>query len=156
MRHRLIEAIRIVAGDRHKLVVLLGDFGSGKTALLKDVCQAVGGAYLNANLEVSERLLALPPEAYTDGLTPSELVDDLCDQLSPDGRPVFVDNVELLLSSEVGGLNIVDTLARAARQRPVVLALPARLQGGYAQYSIMGRRDHMLMPVDEYIVLEMK
>ena len=156
MRDRLIEAMKIVAGDRHKLIVVLGDFGSGKTALLKDVCQAVGGVYLNVNLEVSERLLAMPPDAYTDGMTPSEIIDDLCDQLSPDRRPIFADNVELLLSSEVGGLNIVDTFKRAARQRPVVLALPARLQGGYAEYSTLGRPDHMLMAVDEYIVLEMK
>ncbi len=32
MRARVIEAIRIVAADRHKLVILLGGFSSGKTA----------------------------------------------------------------------------------------------------------------------------
>jgi len=58
MHARVIEAIRIVASDRHKLVILLGDYGAGKTALLKDVAPEVGGEYVNLNLRVTERLLA--------------------------------------------------------------------------------------------------
>ena len=60
MRIRLIEAIRIVASDRHKLILLLGGFGAGKTRLLKAVAPEVDGEYVNLNLYLTERLLALP------------------------------------------------------------------------------------------------
>ena len=155
MHARVIEAIRIVASDRHKLVILLGDYGTGKTAILKDVAPEVGGEYVNLNLRVAERLLALPRRQYDDGVTVHRLIDELCDELSPDGRPLLVDNVELLFSPELGKINPVDTFKRISRQRPVVLALPARRQGAHAEYSLLGREDYMRIPLEDYTVIEM-
>ena len=156
MRQRLTDALQTIAGDRHKLIILLGDFGAGKTALLKTIAEEVSAVYVNQNLGITERLLALPRSQYADGVTVSRLIDELCDALSPDGRPLLVDNVELLFSPELGRINPVDTFKRVSRQRPVVLALPARRQGTYAEYSTLGRADHMLMPLEEYTVLEME
>ena len=156
MRERLLGAVRTVSADHHKLVILLGAFGSGKTALLKGVVAELDAAYVNLNLRLTERLLATPRSEYDDGVTVHRFIDELCDELSPDGRPLLIDNVELLFSPELGKINPVDTLKRVSRQRPVVLALPARRQGAYAEYSTVGRDDHMLMPLEEYTVLEME
>jgi len=156
MQAQLIEALQKVASDRHKLVILLGDFGSGKTAVFRDTAAEVGGVYLNLNLTLTERLLATPRNQYADGVTVPALIDDICDQASPDGRPLFVDNIEILFSPELGKINPVDTFKRVSRQRVVALALPARRQGGNAVYSLLGREDYMLMPLEEYFVLEMK
>ena len=155
MHNRLIQAIRIVASDRHKLVILLGGFGVGKTRLLKDVAPQVDGEYLNLNLYLTERLLALPRSQYDDGVTVHRIIDELCDELSPDGRPLLVDNVEVLFSPELGKVNPVDTFKRISRQRPVVLALPARRRGVCAEYSLLGREDHVRMPLEDYTVIEM-
>jgi len=156
MHDKLIEALRIVGTDRHKLVILLGAFGSGKTQLLKRVAPEVGAQYVNLNLQLTERLLAVPRSGYCDGVTVHRLIDELCDELSPDGRPLFVDNVELLFSPEVGKINPVDTFKRMSRQRPVVLALPAKRQGNHAVYSAMGREDYMRIPLENYPVVEME
>lgn len=153
---RLVDAVTTVSGDRHKLVILLGDFGSGKTALLRAIASQLDGVYVSLNLSLTERLLSRPHSAYADGVTVPRLVDELCDKLSPDGRPLLVDNVELLFSPELGRINPVDTFKRVARQRPVVLALPARRQGMDAEYSALGRADHMLMPLEDLTVLEME
>ena len=154
MRAQLIEAIRTAAADRHKLVILLGDFGAGKTALLKTIAPEVNAVYVNLNLRLTERLLTLPRSQYADGVTAPRLIDELCDELSPDGRPLLIDNIELLFSPEMGRINPVDTFKRVSRQRPVVLALPARRQGMHAEYSALGRDDYMLMPLADYIVIE--
>lgn len=69
---------------------------------------------------------------------------------------MFIDNVELLFSPELGKINPVDTFKRISRQRQVVLALPARRHGAYAEYSTLGREDHMRMPLEEYPVIEME
>jgi hypothetical protein len=153
---RLIDAVKTVSDDRHKLVILLGDFGSGKTALLRAMASQVDGTYVNLNLSLTEKLLTLSRSSYADGITAPRLVDELCDELSPDGRPLLVDNVELIFSPELGRINPVDTFKRVSRQRPVVLALPARRQGMHAEYSTLGRADHMLMPLEDYTVLEME
>ena len=156
MRNKLIDALRIVAADRHKLVILLGGFGSGKTKLLKQVAPEVGADYVNLNLQLTERLLAVPQSRYSDGVAVHRLIDELCDELSPDGRPLFIDNVELLFSPELGRINPVDTFKRISRQRQVVLALPAKRQGGNAVYSVLGREDHMSIPLEAYPVIEME
>lgn len=153
---RLVDAVTTVSGDRHKLVILLGAFGSGKTATLRAITSQIDGVYINLNLSLTERLLTLPRSSYADGVTVPRLVDELCDELSPDGRPLLVDNVELLFSPELGRINPVDTFKRVARQRPVILALPARRQGMHAEYSALGRADHMLMPLEDFTVLEME
>lgn len=156
MLKKACQAVRIVAGDRHKLVILLGSFGAGKTPLLKDAAVELGGEYLNLNLLLTERLLSLPRRQYDDGVTAHRLIDELGDELSPDGRPLFVDNVEILFSPELGKINPVDTFKRIARQRPVLLALPAIRHGGYAEYSRLGRADFMRIPLEDYAVVEIK
>jgi len=89
-------------------------------------------------------------------VTVHRLIDELCDALSPDGRPLSIDNVEMLFSPELGKLNPVDTFKRMSRQRPIVLALPARRRGAYAEYSLVGRADHMRIPLEDYVTLEME
>jgi predicted ribonuclease YlaK len=154
MGRQILDALRLVASDRHKVVLLLGEFGAGKTALMKRLAPEAGATYVNLNLQLTERLLSVPRSQYDDGVTVPRLVDELCDELSPDGRPLFIDNVELLFSPEVGRINPVDTFKKVARQRPILLALPARRHGGAVEYSVLGRKDHMSMPLEECIAID--
>ncbi|MBN1316290.1 MAG: BREX-3 system P-loop-containing protein BrxF [Anaerolineales bacterium] len=152
----LVRSIELIASDRHKLVILPGDFCAGKTAVLKKAAAVIDGTYLNLNLLLTERLLKLPRQMYADGVTVHRLIDELCDELSPDGRPLLVDNVEILFSPELGRVNPVDTFKRIARQRPVVLALPARRQGDHVEYSTFGSQDYMRIPLENYTIIEME
>lgn len=155
-KQQLIEAINGSAHDRHKLILVLGGFGAGKTQLLRATATEVEGVYVNLNLQLTERLLQLPRSRYADGVTVHQVLDKLCDELSPAGQPLLVDNVELLFSPEVGQVNPVDTFKRISRQRPVVLALPARRDGNYAEYSTIGRRDYLRMEIGEYVVINVE
>jgi hypothetical protein len=152
---KVSDAIQIIAGDRHRLIILIGGFESGKTLLIKELAEELNGRYINLNLDLTERLLAMPRNRYADGVTVHETIDNLCDEYSLDGRPLFVDNIEILFSPELGKINPVDTFKRISRQRVVVLALPARRQGDYAEYSQIGRDDYFRIPLEEYTVIEM-
>ena len=156
MRTRLLEALQLVASDRHKRVILLGGFDSGKTTLLRSLATEAGAVYVNLNLLLTDRLLSLPRSQYNDGVTVHRLIDELCDELSPDGQTLLVDNIELLFSPELGKINPVDTFKRISRQRPVVLALPARRHGSYADYSELGREDYMRIPLEDYVIIELE
>jgi hypothetical protein len=154
---RLKQAIRTVGEQEyHKLVLLVGDFSSGKTRLMRRACDDVGGVYLNVNLELTRRLLTI--DARTYATRASRILQDLCDEQEPD-RPLFLDNVELLFSPEVGRLNPVDLFKRVSRERLVVLSLPCRLTGQTrphvrAEYSEAGRRDHMSLDLSGVAVIE--
>ena len=154
--HQLAAAIAAAAHDRHKLILVLGNFGAGKTQLLQTASAATEGAYLNLNLALTERLRQLSRSRYADGVAVHTEIDLLCDELSQHSRPLFVDNVEMLFSPELGKVNPVDTFKRISRQRPVVLALPARHDGSYAEYSTIGRADYLRMEIDGYIIFNLE
>jgi hypothetical protein len=154
--NQLTAAVAATAHDRHKLVLVLGNFGAGKTQLLQTASAATEGAYLNLNLTLTERLRQLPRSRYADGVTVHAEIDRLCDELSQHGRPLFIDNVELLFSPELGKVNPVDTFKRISRQRPVILALPARRDGIYAEYSTVGRADYIRMEIGDYIIIDLE
>ena len=153
--HKIIEAINTITNDRHKLVILLGVFGTGKTKVLKQIAERSAGVYVNLNLELSERLLKLPAKATNDGVTVHRLIDDICEQFSPNRETLLIDNIELLFSPELGKTNPVDTFKRMSRQRPVVIALPAHREGSNAIYSAPDHQDYLHIPLEEYVVIEM-
>lgn len=150
----LVAALQTVQSDRHKLIILLGKFGSGKTAILKQAADELWGKYLNLNLELSEKLLGIPTSQYLDGTTVHALIDQLCEDASPHQEPLLVDNLEILFSPELGKINPIDTFKRIARERPVVIALPAHRQGSSAIYSTSGHEDYDVLPLEDYIVIE--
>ena len=152
----ILEAVKSASHDRHKLVLVIGDFESGKTTLIRTAAEEIEGVYLNLNLRLTERLRQLPRSRYNDGVTVHREIDLLCDEVSQHGRPIFVDNLELLFSPELGKVNPVDTFKRISRQRPIILALPARRDGGYAEYSSIGRSDYLRMEITEHIVITLE
>jgi hypothetical protein len=155
---RLKQAIQTVEEQEyHKLVLLVGDFASGKTQLMRRVCDEIGGAYLNVNLELTRELLTI--DARTYATKASRILTDLCDAQEPD-HPLFLDNIELLFSPEVGRLNPIDLFKRVSRERLIVLALPCRLTGQTrphmrAEYSDPGRRDHMNLDLSGVAVIDL-
>lgn len=152
----IIDAIKNVSLDRSKLVVLLGAFGTGKTRILKKIAKKTDGVYLNLNWELSERLLKMPRNAMNDGVTVHKLIDEICDFFSPKKEILFVDNIELLFSPELGKINPVDTFKRISRQRPVVIALPAFREGNLAVYSTPDSQDYFPVPLEDFVTIEVE
>lgn len=152
---KTIDAINNVSTDRHKLVIILGMFGSRKTQLLKHVADIIKGQYININLELTDQLLKLPAKDANDGVTVHRLIDELCDRYSPNDETLLIDNIEILFSPELGRVNPVDTFKRVSRQRPIVLALPALRQGNMAVYSKPDHPDYFLISLEDYVVIEL-
>ena len=153
---KVLETVTGVAHDRHKLVILLGVFGSGKTKILKQIESESDAVYINLNLELSERFLQMPASKVSDGVSVHALIDDICDKFSQGGKTLLIDNVELLFSPELSKINPVDTFKRISRQRPVVLALPAVRQGNLAIYSTPNSADYFPIPLEDFVFIEIE
>jgi hypothetical protein len=140
--------------EYHKLVLLVGDFFSGKTRLIREVCDDLNGEYLNVNLELTRRLLTI--DAGTYDTKASDLLKALCDSRDS-GHTLFLDNIELLFSPEVGRLNPVDLFKKISRDRVVVLSLPCRMTSRTrAEYSQPGRPDHMSLDLSGVTVIDLE
>jgi len=154
-QEHLKQAIQTVKEQEyHKLVLLVGDFSSGKTRLMRGICDEVGGVYLNINLELTRQLLTI--DARTYATKSSNLLKDLCDSQEPNA-PLFLDNIELLFSPEVGRLNPIHMFKKVSRERVVVLSVPCRLiTGTRAEYSQPGRQDHMSLDLSALTVIDLE
>jgi hypothetical protein len=76
----------------HRLALVAGPAGSGKTPLLKELCHRQGIPYLNVNLALSQRLLDLTSKERP--LRVRRLLEDVISEHS--GDVIALDNIELL------------------------------------------------------------
>ena len=120
----------------HRLILVAGAGGSGKTAALRAVAQATGAPVLNLNLELSRRLLELTARQRVLRLPA------LLDELIPRGRsPVLLDNTELLFEPALR-TDPLKLLQGAARNRTVVAAWNGALDGGWLTCAEPGHPEY--------------
>ena len=100
----------------HRLILVAGPGGSGKTAALQAVAQRTGAPVVNLNLELSRRLLDL--SARERALAVPRLLDEVIGR----GRsPVLLDNTEMLFEPALR-LDPLALLQGASRNRTLVAA----------------------------------
>ena len=74
---RLAGEVGRVGSDYYRLVLLVAPVGTGKTAVLRQAAEHLGGRLINLNLELSRRLLDLDLAASQRVIRFVEVVDDV-------------------------------------------------------------------------------
>ena len=113
----------------HRLILVVGPGGSGKTATLRAVAAHAGAPVLNLNLELSRRLLDLTARQRL--LELPRMLDDL---IGRDRPLVLLDNTELLFDPTLKQDPLV-LMQRASRNRTIVAAWNGTLGNGYLSYA---------------------
>jgi hypothetical protein len=94
MNEQLYDKIKrsILTAERlyHRLVLLVGETGSGKTGVLRDIAEEFGSSVVNVNLALSGELLELT--AKQRSLRLPGILDQIADQAQ---APVVLDNLEI-------------------------------------------------------------
>ncbi len=107
---RLEEAIKQSQRAFHRLVLLVGPSGTGKTGVLRQVAEIRGCPYLNINLHLSQRMLELPRNRR------SRQVDRIFKTLLAEhpGDVIVLDNLEILfdLSLAIDPLRLLKSVSR--------------------------------------------
>jgi hypothetical protein len=79
----------------HRLILVVGEAGKGKTTALYQLAKAMSLPYVNVNMQLSQRLLE-----FTSKSRPLRLLKLLDDILESAGKStVLVDNTEILFDS---------------------------------------------------------
>jgi hypothetical protein len=145
---QILEIIRATHGAYHKLTVLAGSPGAGKTRLLSQVAAQLDLPLINLSLLLSQRLLsqtrrqrALRAEGVAIEVIDEHLQSGLC-----------LDNTELLFDSTLC-LNPLTLLQEASRNRLIVATWNGPLTAGELRFAHAGHPDYFSQPVSGFPVV---
>ena len=131
------DIVPTLRGQYHRLLLVAGLVGSGKTPLLKALCQKHDLPYLNVNLALSRRLLEL-----TDRERPlriRRLLADVIDEQPADS--VVLDNIELLFDPSLHQDPLV-CLQGLSRNKTLIAAWGGDYISGVLTYAEPGHPEY--------------
>lgn len=121
----------------NRLVLVVGHAGSGKTAVLRALCERQGLPYVNLNLILSQRLLEHPSKAR-----PLMLRGVLEEVLAKEGAEVVVlDNIEILFDPGLKQ-DPLRLLQLASRNRTIVASWNGDASGRTLSYAVAGHPEY--------------
>lgn len=144
----LIDTVHSVDSSYHKLVILAGLSGSGKTPLLKGLSEQLNLPVINLSLKMSEKLLSLTRRQRR--LNAEEIARDVIDEQN--GFNVCLDNTELLFDSSLR-LNPLVFLQDISRNRLVVSSWNGTYDGKHLTFGYPGHPDFFQQAPSGYPVL---
>ncbi len=141
------ESIQAAEGLYHRLVLLVGEPGSGKTSVLQQFAEEVGSSVINVNLVLSGELLELT--AKERSLRLPVIFHQIVDQAQ---APVVLDNIEILCDNDLQQ-DPLRLLQSISRNRVVVASWNGIMNSGRLFYAEVGHPEYrMYDSVDALIV----
>ena len=143
LSERVIQEIGEAGSLYHRLVLVVGAAGTGKTAALREVAERIGAPLVNVNLELSRSMLGL-----TERQRPLQ-VRRLLEGVVAEGGSgvVLLDNIEILFDAALRQhpLRLLQDLSRS---RTVAAAWNGSVEDGHVRYAAPGRPEHRRYPLD--------
>ena len=145
----VIEKIREAGSQYHRLVLVVGAAGAGKTAALREVAERIGAPLVNVNLDLSRRMFDLverqrPPKVR-------RLLDRIVAERGSD--VVLLDNIEILFDAALRQhpLRLLQDLSRS---RVVVASWNGSVEGDHVRYAAPGHPEYRRYPLDGILAVD--
>jgi len=151
IKDRLLAFLKEAEKLYHKLVLLVGLPGSGKTTILNAVAKELGKDIMNVNLELSEHLLEMA--AKKRSLKASGLLDNIIGRGS---NTAILDNNEILFDVNLKQ-NPLALLQKASRNRTIIASWSGIIDGenliyaepGHSEYRSYNTTDILMVHMDK-------
>ena len=143
-----IAALDQAATRYHKLALVVGRPGSGKTALLKAISQQMQIPLLNLGLELSKKLLSLTIRERK--LKAADIIADLLDADEP--PRLAVDNTEIIFDPSLM-LNPLGLLQNISRTRLLIWSWNGEVDDGHITYAYPGHPEYQRIPFAEMTLI---
>jgi len=147
MREQIANLINDAASLYHRLVLVVGPAGSGKSRALKEVNRQDGMPIINVNLELSKRMLDLTTRQRA--LDVSRLLEDIL--RSSRAETVLLDNIEVLFDVTLK-LDPLRLLQKLSRNRSIVAAWNGTIEDNRLIYAVAQHPEHRRYPLDGFLV----
>lgn len=129
IQDKIKRSIQAAEGLYYRLVLLVGETGSGKTGILRDVAGDLGAEIININLALSSELLELT--AKQRALRLPGILDHVIDKTKP---TVVLDNLEILFDKQLKQ-DSLRLLQGISRNRSVLASWNGTTAGGRLIYA---------------------
>ena len=143
----ILAGIRASADLYHRLILVAGLSGSGKTATLRTVAVHTGAQVVNLNLQLSRRLLDL-----TERGRALEVPGALDEILGRDKLLVLLDNTEILFEPSLRQ-DPLRVLQHASRNRTIVASWNGTVDDRYLSYADPGHPEHRRYPIGGLVIV---
>ena len=143
LSERVIERIGRAANLYHRLVLVVGAAGSGKTGALREAAAHTGAPLVNVNLELSRRLLDLTGRQRA--LRMQSLLDRIAAEAG--GDVVLLDNIELLFDPALRQ-DPLRLLRSLSRHRTVAASWNGSVEDGHVRYAAPGHPEYRRRRLD--------
>ncbi|MHB8115590.1 MAG: BREX-3 system P-loop-containing protein BrxF [Acidithiobacillus ferrivorans] len=133
---KIKRSLQAAEGLYHRLVLLVGETGSGKTGVLRDVAEEFGTSVINVNLALSNALLELT------GKQRSLRLPGIFDHIAGKAQsPVVLDNLEILFDKDLKQ-DPLRLLQGISRNRAVVASWNGTMTSGRLLYAETGHPEY--------------
>ena len=146
---KLKQALQTAEGLYYRLVLLVGETGSGKTGILGDVASDLGTDIININLALSSELLELNAKQRT--LRLPEILDHLLDKTKP---TVVLDNLEILFDKHLKQ-DPLRLLQGLSRNRSVLASWSGTIAGSKLIYAETGHSEYRSYELTDLLIVNM-
>ena len=144
---KIKRSLHTAEGLYHRLVLLVGKAGSGKTGVLRDIADEFGSPLINVNLALSSKLLELTVKQRS--LYLQEILGQITEKVQ---SPVVLDNLEILFDKDLRQ-NPLRLLQGISRNRTVVASWNGTSTDGRLFYAETGHPEYRSYdPVNVLIV----
>ena len=149
IQDKIKRSLQAAEGLYHRLVLLVGETGSGKTSVLRDVAKSFGTEVINVNLALSAELLELT--AKQRALRLPGILDQVIDKVQ---SPVVLDNLEILFDKDLKQ-DPLRLLQGISRNRLVVASWNGTTTGGKLIYAEAGHSEYRSYDLVDLTVVSM-
>ncbi len=149
IQEKLKQSLRAVEGLYHRLVLLVGETGSGKTKVLREFAGEIGTEVININLLLSAELLGLSEKQRMLHLP--EILDKIVDK---EPVTVVIDNIEILFDQRLKQ-DPLKLLHLMSRNRSVVAAWNGKIEQGRLTYAETGHPEYRQYDAKELLLVSM-
>ena len=131
----------------HRLVLIVGPAGSGKTSALQQVSASTSAPLINVNLELSRRMLDLTERQRA--LQLPRLLGEIVGEAP--GELVLLDNIEILFDIHLKQ-DPLRLLQGLSRNKTVVATWNGTVVDGYLTYAVPGHPEYRRYPIRDFLV----
>lgn len=141
-------AISRTGSAYHKLLLLAGKSGAGKTALLHHISQKMEIPLINLGLLLSQQLLSLTVRQRK--LKVADIIEGILDEQNV--PRIGVDNTEIIFEPSLK-VNPVGLLKNISRNHLIIWTWNGDIEGDHLTYAYSGHPEYQRVSVKEFTVI---
>ena len=149
IHERIKQSLQTAEGLYHRLVLLVGETGSGKTKVLREFAGEIGTEVININLLLSAELLGLSEKQRLLHLP--EILDKIVEKKQ---ATVVLDNIEILFDQRLKQ-DPLKLLQRMSRNRSVIAAWNGKIEQQRLTYAETGHHEYRQYDAKELLLVSM-